>query len=200
MILAMKTQLQTTLHKLGGYYLIPHELLHVLAFRIIGKPCEYHWGNDYVRPLARETKREWLFVSLFPFAVIMGLGLFFGLLWVSSAFFIKIRPERYFIDGPTWHFIFFIMSALFALYATSAEGDIISSIGVLFFNKEIDYDGPEPHQQPHEKQSQRQSPQSPHHLITDVLGRESLATKEDLLKSGVGSNNSKQGQPNDDIE
>jgi len=196
----MKKQHLDFLNKLGGYYLIPHELLHVLAFRIIGKPCEYQWGNDYVRPLARETKRERIFVSLFPFAVIMGLGLFFGLLWVSSAFFIKIRPERYFIDGPTWHVIFFIISTLFFFYASSAGGDIISSVGILVFNKEVDYDSPEPHQPTHKDQQQGQHPQPSHHLIADVTSRESLTAKEDLLESGVGSNNSKQSQPNDDIE
>jgi len=155
MILAMKKQLQTTLHKLGGYYLIPHELLHVLAFRIIGKPCEYQWGNDYVRPLVRETKRERLFVSLFPFAVIMGLGLFFGLLWVSSAFFIKIRPERYFIDGPTWHFIFFILATVCIFYGGTAGGDLINSYAILVLQQEVDYDSPKPHQQPRKEQDKR---------------------------------------------
>lgn len=41
MILAMNAywQTKTFLHKLGGYYLIPRELLHLLTYRIIGQPC-----------------------------------------------------------------------------------------------------------------------------------------------------------------
>ena len=152
----MKKQHLDFLNKLGGYYLIPHELLHVLAFRIIGKPCEYQWGNDYVRPLARETKRERIFVSLFPFAVIMGLGLFFGLLWVSSAFFIKIRPERYFIDGPTWHVIFLILCAWFIFYSGTAHGDLWHSYHLLFGHEETQDDSPKPQHRANDKQHQRQ--------------------------------------------
>jgi hypothetical protein len=96
------------LHKLGGYYLIPHELLHVLAYRIIGKPCRYEWGDYRVRSLKPKTRPEKLFVLLFPFVACWVLGLFFGALWVLSAFFINIPPERYFIDGPTWHLLFLV--------------------------------------------------------------------------------------------
>ena len=33
-----QTDRKPFLYKLEGHYLIPHELLHVLAYRIIGKP------------------------------------------------------------------------------------------------------------------------------------------------------------------
>ncbi|MDM8527822.1 DUF3267 domain-containing protein [Anaerolineales bacterium HSG24] len=151
-----KPSQQSFLHKLGGYYLIPHELLHVLAFRIIGKPCRYEWGNDYVRPLVKESKRERLFVSLFPFVTIMGLGLIFGLMWISSAFFINIRPERYFIDGPTWHVVFLILCALFIFYSGTAHGDLFSSYYILFGQDEIQDNRPKPNCSPNNKQHQGQ--------------------------------------------
>ncbi len=141
---------------LAGYYLIPHELLHVLAFRILGKPYQYEWGQFDVRPLAPETKGERLFVSLFPFGVIVGLGVLFGLLWVASAFFINIPPDQYFTDGPTWHIIFLIISCLFFFYSTSASDDLISSFFVLLLNKDIEDNSPSPHQRSDKQQHQGQ--------------------------------------------
>ncbi len=137
---------KTFLHKLGGYYLIPHELLHVLAYRIIGKPCSYQWGDYAVQSLAPKNRREKLFVLLLPFGVCWALGLFFGLLWLLSAFFIEIPPERYFIDGPTWHFIFPIIATLCIIYSGTAHQDLIDAYGWLFVYK-ADYDSPQPHQQ-----------------------------------------------------
>jgi hypothetical protein len=64
----MKEQsaLKTFFHKIGGYYLIPHELLHVLAYRLIGKPYDYQWGNYQVSSPAKMTRGERLFVLLLP--------------------------------------------------------------------------------------------------------------------------------------
>ncbi len=142
--------------KVGGYYLIPHELLHVLAYRLIGKPCHYEWGAYYVRPLSKRTKWERLFTSLFPFGVCMGLGLLFHLLWVLSAFFIRMPPERYFIDGPTWHIIFIILGPLFVLYSGTAHGDLINSYLILFGEDEPQDERPEPHRDAEDKPQERQ--------------------------------------------
>jgi hypothetical protein len=61
------TPYQKFIRRLGGYYLIPHELLHVLAYRLIRKPYRYEWGWPYVIPIAAMTRRERLFTALFPF-------------------------------------------------------------------------------------------------------------------------------------
>jgi hypothetical protein len=141
---------QNTFHKflsrLGGYYLIPHELLHVLAYRLIGKRCHYEWGNYYVQSLQPKNRRESLFVLLFPFAICWGLGLFFGFLWLSSAFFIDIPPEQYFIEGPTWHLGFLIIGALFILYSGTARKDLLDAYGWLFIYQ-AEQDRPEPEKQ-----------------------------------------------------
>src|SRR5688572_31805254 len=86
----MASQHKIIRHKLIGYYAIPHELLQVLAYRLIGKPYHYEWGSQYVRALApeAETRREKLFVLLFPLIVSWGLGFLCHLLWIISAFFI----------------------------------------------------------------------------------------------------------------
>jgi hypothetical protein len=136
---------QTLLYRLGGYYLIPHELLHVVAYKIIGKPYRYKWGDYYVRPLTNETPREALFVLLLPAAVCWILGLFFFSLWLLSAFFINVPPERYFIDGPTWHFIFPNIGSLFILYSGNSYGDIINAYRLLVGKDKAQDNSPEPH-------------------------------------------------------
>jgi len=73
----MKQQPQPLLHKLGGYYLIPHELLHVLAYRLIDKPCQYRWGDHQVVSSAPKTRSERLFVLLLPITICWVLGLSF---------------------------------------------------------------------------------------------------------------------------
>jgi hypothetical protein len=137
------------LRKLGGYYAVPHELLHVLAYRIIGKPCHYHWGDFHVRPLApeTETRHEKLFVLLLPFAVLLGSGLFCQFLWVMSAFFITLRPEQYFRNGPTWHLIFLILGAFLVLYASTAHIDLILAYRVLLGQDESQNQSPQPHRE-----------------------------------------------------
>jgi hypothetical protein len=120
-------------YKLGGYYLIPHELLHVLAYRLIGKPCHYDWGDYYVRPLAKRTRRERLFVLLFPFIVCWLLGFFFHFLWGASALLVIRMPlERYFFEsGPTWHFALPIIATGFIIYSGTAHADLIIAYRVL---------------------------------------------------------------------
>ncbi|GEM_PF-1351468 len=152
----------TFLYRLGGYYGIPHELIHILAYRIIRKPYSYQWGDYQVISLAyeTETQREKLFITLLPFATFMGFGLFFHFLWVISAFFIKIRPEQYFIDGPTWHFSFFIVGSLFIAYASTAHYDLIKAYCLLFRKNKLQYDSPKPHRNSNDKKQQGKHPQT----------------------------------------
>ena len=134
------------LHKLGGCYLIPHELLHVLAYRIIGKPCRYRWGDYYVQSLARKTRREKLFVLLFPFLVCWGLGFFLHALWLILALSSRLPPEQYFLAGPKWHFVFPALATLCLLYSGTAHRDLIDIYGWLFRYK-TEYESDEPHHQ-----------------------------------------------------
>ena len=152
-----KHKTKTLLYKLGGIYLIPHELLHVIAYWFIGKQCQYNLGDYGVRSLQPKNKQEKLFVLLFPVSVCWSLGLLFACLWLLSAFFITIPPERYFIDGPTWHLIFLIIGTLCILYSGTAHKDLIEAYKWLFIYK-ADYDRPKPKEYPRKDESSRQNP------------------------------------------
>jgi len=147
-----------SLYKLGGYFLIPHELLHVLAYRIIGKPYYYQWGDYRVRSLAKKTQAEAIFVLLLPFVTCWIIGFFFGVLWLLSAFFITIPPERYFIDGPTWHLIFPIIGILLIFYSGTAHRDLIAAYYILSGKNQSNYNSPKPHPQTEDEQPHRNRP------------------------------------------
>jgi hypothetical protein len=72
--------------KLFSLISIPHELLHVLAFRLIDKPYHYQLGDLAVKPIDPLTKRERLFVTLLPFGVtfLLYIILFAGALFVAN--------------------------------------------------------------------------------------------------------------------
>lgn len=147
----------TILYKLGGYYLMPHELLHVLAYWMLGKPCYYKWGDYCVKPLEKMRRNERLFTSLFPFMVCFGGGLFFHLLWVLSAFFITSSPERYFAE-PTWHIIFLVVGILLIFYSSTAHGDLINSYHLLFTHQQTQNNRPEPHRSSDDYTQRRKHP------------------------------------------
>ncbi len=59
----------TVMTRLLGYLAIPHELLHVVGYRLAGRRCTYHWGNTYVTPANPMPLWAQLIGTLFPFAV-----------------------------------------------------------------------------------------------------------------------------------
>ena len=142
------------LNKIGGYYLIPHELLHVVAYRIIGKPYRYRWGDYQIYSLAPKTRREKLFVLLFPFVVCWILGLFFYLIWFLLSLSAQLPPEQYFSAGPIWHFIFPVLAFLCILYSGTSYQDLIDVYGWLFKHK-AQYDSDQPHYQSQNEQADR---------------------------------------------
>ncbi|MDM8518525.1 DUF3267 domain-containing protein [Anaerolineales bacterium HSG6] len=125
------------LYKLGGYYLIPHELLHVLGYWLIGKPCQYQWGDYCVRPLAQRTRNERLFIALLPFIICWGLGFFFYLLWLVLAISIQLPFKQYLLEAPRWHFLCPLFASLFIIYGGTAHGDLLTAYHLLFTKKEL---------------------------------------------------------------
>ena len=140
------------LHKLGGYYLIPHERLHVLAYRIIGKPCHYDWGDHRVQSTATKTRSEELFVLLFPFAICIGLGLFFHALWIVLALSTHLPPELYFSAGPKWHLVAPAIATLFILYSGTGYGDVRYAIRLLSERDKSQQDRHPPRKQANQQQ------------------------------------------------
>jgi hypothetical protein len=134
MILAMKTQSvsRAFFHKFGGYYLIPHELLHVLAYRIIGQPYHYEWGDYRVQSPAQITQRERLFVLLLPVGVCLTLSFFFHFVWIALALSAQMSLAEYIFAAPKWHFVFHILANLCMLYSGTAYRDVRRAIDILF--------------------------------------------------------------------
>jgi hypothetical protein len=114
--------------RLGGYLLIPHELLHILGFRLVGKRCNYRWGNNYVTPLGSMSRWERLVGMLFPF-VVFAILFIIGAVWVGLAYGQAVR------EGSFFRFIFgLILLQIIALYAGSTLLDLRNAY-LLIFNK-----------------------------------------------------------------
>ena len=109
---------QSWLSRFGGYILIPHELLHVVGYRLMGKECRYEWGNSYVTPIGRMTRRQDLIGMLFPFTV-------FLMFLTSFAILAGFASEQVVRDGSFFWFIFWLTLAYIAgFYVCTAIGDL----------------------------------------------------------------------------
>jgi|JFJP01.1.fsa_nt_gi hypothetical protein len=145
------------LHKLGGYYLIPHELLHVLAYRLIGKPCHYQWGDWRVTSLAQKSRREGLFVTLMPFVVPWSMGLVCYVIFFILSIATRLPPERYIYEAPWWHFIFPVISFIVITYTHTCWKDLLKAYWWLFTYK-ADQDSPQPQHPANEQPIRRDKP------------------------------------------
>ena len=116
--------------KLEGYLLIPHELLHVVGYRLVGKQCRYRLGEPSVMPLGSLTRRERLVGILFPFAVFVTLFGLFALLSGLSPLIVKNQPEK----ALGWGLALGAMSLIAGGYACTAIGDLRQAY-LLIYNK-----------------------------------------------------------------
>jgi len=128
-----------TWRSVEGLLLIPHELLHVLAYRLINKPCRYHLGECWVESLSPLPRRQELFVTLFPLAVTLGISLIlYGLTWFTLAYLIlpSLTPpiQSYWHDVPRWHFTLVMAAWLTTCYSSVAVKDIANAYRLLFAN------------------------------------------------------------------
>jgi hypothetical protein len=136
---------KTFFHKVGGYYLIPHELLHVLAYRLIGKPYDYQWGDYQVSSPAKMTQGERLFVLLLPLGVCLTLSFFFHFVWIILALSAQLPLAEYLLAAPKWHFVFHILANLCMLYTGTSYRDIRRILHLLFGQKEPKQKSYQPH-------------------------------------------------------
>ena len=59
-------------HQAVGLLVLPVIPLYMLAYRLMGKPYVYHWGEAEVTPVGgRLTKNEYLFYRAFPLLVVL---------------------------------------------------------------------------------------------------------------------------------
>jgi hypothetical protein len=121
------------IQKLDGYLAIPHELLHVLAYRIVGKKYRYQFGSHFVQSLEARSFGEKLFILLFPLIIIGGLGLGMMLLWTMLYILIDypVDPILYFRIAPLWHKLLWVCSVILLLYSGSTFNDVRASVQLL---------------------------------------------------------------------
>ena len=134
----MKTAPHVTaiLDRLEGILLIPHELLHVAAYRLIGKGCQYRLGAPFVQRAASINRAERLFVLLFPTAIAGVAAVVFFLLWAFTALALAAKDPIYPLQAPAWHVVIGVSFAVASVYAASGTGDVVTAVRLLRDSKE----------------------------------------------------------------
>lgn len=114
----MNIKIRKRISRLGGYLALPHELLHVAGYWLVGKRCEYRWGNFYVSPIDSMKPRERLIGIFFPFAIFSIVCVLSGVL---SGF-----AYRYGLQSGSYVWFIFLTGLALAAggYAGTAIGDL----------------------------------------------------------------------------
>jgi hypothetical protein len=144
------------LWKLDGYLLIPHELMHVVAYRMIGKRCAYQFGDHSVKALEDRTLNERLFCLLLPLlvnglGVLMLAGVWMGIYVIARY---PIDPFAYFETSPWWHQSMFFGWVFLLSYAATCFWDV--QLAARLIAEKL---AQQPPQHSHEHQDNRHRPQ-----------------------------------------
>lgn len=109
---------QAPLSPVEGYILIPHELLHIVGYRLVGIRCKYQWGGRSVKPIGSMTQKMRLVGMLFPFAI-FGVG-FLICAVASGLAFLQIL-----CGGPIgWFILWTGLALVFGVYTGTATTDL----------------------------------------------------------------------------
>jgi hypothetical protein len=100
--------------RIEGYLLIPHELLHIVGYRLVGKQCRYRWGDCFVTPIGSMTQKEELVGLLFPFVVCLTLWLIL----------LPLPLAALFVGGVGWAITLSVIFSIPLTYAFTAIGDL----------------------------------------------------------------------------
>lgn len=111
--------------RIEGLLLIPHELLHLAGYRLVGKQCEYQWGDHYVTPIGSMTRRERLVGLLFPFAICVIIGSILLTLSGSILYFNQV-------SGLQWSILLAFLATGGLIYAGAALGDLRQAYLLIF--------------------------------------------------------------------
>lgn len=103
---------------LGGYLAMPHELLHIAGYKLVGRSCQYRWGDFHVKPQGEMTISQRLVGLLFPF-IMFSLVCFVTSVLSGFAY-------RYGLDHGyfLWFIILTIVALMSGAYAGTAIGDL----------------------------------------------------------------------------
>ena len=124
-------RLDEFLWKLDGYAVVPHELLHVLAYRLIRKPCQYRLDDHAVLSLSERSLGEQIFVKLFPLVVTGGLAVVGFILWLTTLPPGPFDLVDYLKLGPRWHIGMMLLIIVFQLYSAVSFWDVRAVIELL---------------------------------------------------------------------
>lgn len=110
-----------------------YELLHVAAYRLIGKRYHYQEGWLAVQPDEALTRGQQVFCWLFPLLVTLATVLMLGAVWIYTyiQFFPTIEPRAYYWTAPLWHIALQIIAVLLPLFASPAYFDLRRSLRLL---------------------------------------------------------------------
>jgi len=139
--------------RIEGFLSIPHELLHILGYRLVGKRCAYRWGDNHVTLLDPATPIERLIGGLFPFAVSLPISLFF--LGMSGG--AQLRAEQANPQSPDlfWTLLFGAFYLVAFIYVGACTGDLWKAYLLL---KQHPHQTPEPEQHAPAKYAERDRP------------------------------------------
>lgn len=109
-----------------GYFIMPHELLHVLGYRLVGQRCVYRRGNSYVTPVGSMSRRARLVGKLFPFLVFFISLTIFAIL---AGF--AVGPAKH--EGDYLWLIFWLgLTYLAGFYTCTTLGDLRQAYLLIF--------------------------------------------------------------------
>jgi hypothetical protein len=119
------------LDRLEGWLAVPHELLHVAAYRLLGKRCRYTPGSPSVSRAEPLTVQERLFVLLLPTLVSGSICVIFIVGWTLSAFTLAKADPLYPQQMPWWHVGLMVMFAVTFIYTSAGWADLLIAVDLL---------------------------------------------------------------------
>lgn len=118
--------------KLEGFLLVPHELLHLVGYRLVGKRCRYHLGDPFVTPLGQLKRRERLVGLLFPFAVFVTLFFLLAIVSGLMPIIFEASPEL----ARRWGLSLGVLSLIAGGYVCTTVGDLRQAYRI-YFDKDV---------------------------------------------------------------
>lgn len=119
--------------KIECEWIAAYKLLHIAAYRLIGKRYRHQGGLTPVQPAEALSRGQQLFCLLFPLLLILSLALTLCAVWIYTyvQFFSSIQPPAYYYTAPLWHIALQGIALLLPLLASPAYFDLRRALHLL---------------------------------------------------------------------
>lgn len=119
--------------KIEQFWMAAYELLHIAAYRLIGKRYRYQGGLLAVQPAEALTRGQQVFCLLFPLLVTLTAVLALGAVWIYTyvQLFPTLEPRNYYRTAPFWHIALQGIAVLLPLFASPAYFDLRRALRLL---------------------------------------------------------------------